>query len=234
MNSTVVIGSGELGRAFENKRLGRNVYVFASGVSNSISAEQVNFNREVEMLKVASETIAKNETLIYFSSCFLSAPNKEMTKYYFHKQNMESLVSKLFENYIIFRLPQIFSTYQEGKSTLFNFIAYAIQNEKPFHLNMHAERYVLHTDELVKLVKLFLSTDKYINTVVNLAYPNRIKVSKIVEVLEGIYQKRAVIDIFHDEDYYKIDLSHQTALLKESSLESLFPENYLTYKLTSF
>lgn len=82
-----IIGNGDIASALEDDD---DIIFFASGVSNSQCKDEFRYVRERELLfKYAKKSHSEHKHLVYFSSL---NPNYDLTRYYQHKSEMESIV----------------------------------------------------------------------------------------------------------------------------------------------
>ena len=91
----MIIGNGLVAKKFKHYK--RNVIIFASGVSNSLETNDIQFYKEKQLLE---DTLKKHpdKLLIYFSSRNVDLLN---SPYYQHKLNMENLIKSYKNKYII-------------------------------------------------------------------------------------------------------------------------------------
>ena len=64
----MIIGTGQLAKAFDNANFDDNVCIFASGVSDSNCKDNAPFEREKNLLREALKNNVEKK-FIYFSSC---------------------------------------------------------------------------------------------------------------------------------------------------------------------
>jgi|694.fasta_scaffold23377_6 UDP-2-acetamido-2,6-beta-L-arabino-hexul-4-ose reductase len=216
----MIIGSGLIANSFENIKFKENITLFASGVSNSLCSDLNEFNREIQLL-LDVKKLSKNNTLIYFSSCAVSL---EETEYYVHKRNMESIIKDNFDNYIIFRLPQIIGKSNNNK-TLLNFLIHSVNNKLFFKVQRNATRYFIDINDLVKIVQIIVDRKLYYNNTYNIVIPIKYTISEIVQSVETILQKKAIYDIIDGGTDYSIETNFITAILKENDIT--YDKNYL-------
>lgn len=224
----MIIGSGQLAKAFQKSQSKENVCIFASGVSNSSCTDEKQFEREKNLL---IDTLKNNsdKKFVYFSSCALSAKNYPKNDYYKHKANMEDIIKEYSYNYYIFRLPQLFGDLILHK-TLINFIYKSIKHNHKFHIYDEAYRYVIEINDVRKLVEVYVSQDNSCITV-DIANPHRYKVVDIVRVFERLLNKKANYELIEKEDQYLLDLSMMQNFIQKNSLALDFGKDYLRKKL---
>jgi len=224
----MIIGSGQLAKAFQKIKLKNEVCIFASGVSNSSCTDEKQFEKEKNLL---IDTLKNNsdKKFVYFSSCALSAKNYPKNDYYKHKANMEDLIKEYSNKYYIFRIPQLFGDLILHK-TLINFIYKSIEHNHKFHIYDEAYRYVIEINDVCKLVEGYLIHHDSCITV-DIANPYRYKVVDIVRVFERLLNKKANYELIEKEDQYLLDLSMMQNFIQKNSLALDFGKDYLRKRL---
>ena len=172
----MIIGDGLLGRCFKKNGEYNNHLIFTSGVSNSKETNQDFFDREKDLV---IKTIRENKDLIfvYFSSVLVGI-NKN--KYYNHKLEIEELIKKETDNYIIFRIPQVIG-YDGNKNNLINKIKDSINNYETIIIYRDINRSLLDVDDLVDIVNY--CKDKTTNTTL---FISGIELVSVLELVNGI------------------------------------------------
>ena len=223
----MIIGNGQLAKAFQKSKLKDDTCIFASGVSNSSCTDERQFEREKNLL---IDTLKNNgdKKFVYFSSCALSAFEYPKNDYYKHKANMEDIIKEHSNNYYIFRIPQLFGDFILHK-TLINFIYKSIEHNHKFNIYDEAYRYVIEINDVRKLVESYLNFDSCMT--VDLANPYRYKVLDIVQIFEKLLGKKAYYEVIQKEDKYILDLTSLEKFIKEKRIDIDFGEEYLIKKL---
>lgn len=225
----MIIGNGQLAKAFQKSQLKDEVCIFASGVSNSNCTDEEQFKRE-KILLIDALNANKDKKFIYFSSCALSADEYPKNDYYKHKAKMENIIKEYSNNYYIFRLPQLFGDLILHK-TLINFIYKSIEHNHKFNIYDEAYRYVIEIDDVRKIVEAYLTNHDSCMTV-DIANPHRYKVLDIVKVFEQLLDKKANYEVVQKEDKYMLDLSVVQNFIQTYGLKLDFGEDYLLNKLS--
>lgn len=224
----MVIGNGQLAKIFLNSNIYLDdVCIFASGVSNSSSTDEKQFERESNLLLDTLKNCS-DKKFVYFSSCALSAPEYLKNDYYKHKANMELLIKKYSNNYYIFRIPQLFGDLILHK-TLINFIYKSIEHNHKFNIYDEAYRYVIEINDVRNLVENYLTSNGCL--IVDLANPYRYKVLDIVRIFEKLLNKKANYEIIEKEDKYSLDLTSLEKFVLEKEINIKLGEKYLINKL---
>lgn len=223
----MIIGNGQLAKAFQEKQLKHDTCIFASGVSNSSCTDEKQFEREKNLL---IDTLKNNndKKFVYFSSCALSASEYPKNDYYKHKAHMEEIIKNYSNNHYIFRIPQLFGDLILHK-TLINFIYKSIEHNHKFNIYNKAYRYVIEINDVQKLVESYLDHDGCL--IVDLANPYRYKVLDIVQIFEKLLNKKAHYEVVQKEDKYTLDLTPLENFVKEKKIDVDFGEEYLINKL---
>jgi len=224
----MIIGNGQIAKAFKDSSDLFDFIIFASGVADSSCINQAEFERE-RLLLIKQLDSLNGRKIVYFSSCALSAENYQLTPYYEHKQNMESLIKTNTDQYFIFRIPQLFGEIKRHP-TLINFLYHSIKEQKEFNLHDGAYRYVLELSDLKKIVLEYVKINKP-PLVLDVANTYRYSVLDIVEVLEKSLCVKGTYNLIQFKDSYTLDLSSIDKFVYSSDLDITFGRNYLTNKL---
>lgn len=228
----MVIGNGMVAAAFNKFLHNDKVCIFASGVSNSLSKDISQFERERSLIRQVNEN-HRDSLLIYFSSCALVSPEYLNIPYYAHKLNMETYVKNNFNRYIILRLPQVFGNITINKPTLIDYLYTKILREEEIRLFNNAKRYVIDIIDVVDFVTHIILSKK-INQTIDLANPYHYKIDDIVSIIEKLVSKQAIVcKVDKEDDYYKLDLSKFTSLAYDMSILSEFGIEYLGKRLAN-
>jgi len=173
----MVIGNGLIANALKEYVDVDHVLIFASGVSDSSEIKKESFDREKDLL-IKCSTEHKDKLIVYFSSVNLFE-NKE---YFKHKQNMEILVKKSFDRYLIFRLPQVVGM-GGNKNNLFNYFKNALISGDKIIVNKNAYRSLLDIDDLVNLINLAVDKLYYENETLTISYIEWVGAGVILEMI---------------------------------------------------
>jgi nucleoside-diphosphate-sugar epimerase len=192
----MIIGSGFIAQNFKKNFFllkKYNVAIYASGVSNSQSKNTNHFLREKKKLIYYKKKIER-KILVYISTCSVYDPSRKNTLYAKHKLEMENLVKKNFNKFIIFRLPEVVG-YNSNKKNLFNFFYLKIINNKKFKLWINSKRNIIDIDDAIKLcfsyIK-FYKDYKNINFIFNIANKLFFSVIDVIKIFEKLTFKKAL------------------------------------------
>lgn len=212
----MVIGRGLIANAFKKYEHNDSVIIFASGVSNSKETNPEEFLREVNLL---SKYFNSKSRLIYFSTCSIDDPSLSRSPYISHKLNMEGLIKENFDNYIIFRLPNVVG-HCKNSNTSFNFFKENIQKGIEIKIQKNATRYFIDSEDLSKLLPQFIDADTSRQTI-NVVFDNKIYISELVEIMESLIGKEAVKSYIEMGSDYDVDGGYFMKSLKHT-----IDENY--------
>lgn len=218
----MVIGSGMMAKAFSEFSDDDSVIVFASGVSNSKETDELAYQREMLML---SELKGTTSTLIYFSSCSIFDSSLKSSMYVEHKKNIEKYIELNFNNYWIFRLPNVIGD-SNNPNTMINFFHHALSNNHTFELNKQAVRYFIDVEDVHSIIKQIISCKSLASGCYNLLFPSSYSVLKVVYAFEDYLGKKGNYLINDKEGaYYQVNISEQ--LLPYIKFDMNDPEAYL-------
>lgn len=224
----MIVGSGQLAKAFRGSDNLSEFIVFASGVANSSCVDKNEFEREKSMLIKCLDEL-DNRKIIYFSSCALSASDYPLSPYYEHKKKMEELIKSYTDQHYIFRVPQLFGKIKKHP-TLLNFLYFAIKEQKEIKVYNGAYRYVIELSDLKKIVLRYIATNNP-GIVLDVANNYRYSVLDIVHVLEKAIGQTAIYKLLNSDDGYFLDLEPLKDFMSQNGWESWFGKDYLNKKI---
>lgn len=220
----MVVGNGLIAKAFEPWYSKDDRFlVFASGVSNSGTANPAEFSREARLLE---QTLHQHpeKNLVYFSTCSIYDAALSQSPYIMHKLAMETLIRTRQANYHIFRISNLAGN-TSNPNTFLNYFAQHIQSGSFFYLWHNAWRNVLDVTDLVALCHHILQQGLYNREIVNIANPVSNKVEEIVSILETVLQKKGNYELIEKASQPLIDTTIVQQLAPE--LQIAFNEKYL-------
>jgi len=178
----MILGRGLIATAFQNSVFDSPLYVvFASGVSNSTESDPKAYARELALL---DSSIAKNTTILYFSTTSIFDPSKKDTPYIHHKLMIEKRIQEKADSFIIVRLPILVGR-TDNPHTLINFMVSAIREQRPVELHTLACRQLLDIDDLVPLLAPY-AFDPKIREFINIPGSQKITVPVLISKMEEI------------------------------------------------
>jgi nucleoside-diphosphate-sugar epimerase len=224
----MIIGRGMIAKAFgdSNNQLS-DCILFASGVSNSRCEDLIEFERELSLLK---STLKYNKRLIYFSTSSIFDPNLESSSYIKHKLHIESFIEGHFNEYIIYRLPNVVGK-TKNKNTLINNFADAILTGTSVKLFKNSTRYIIDVDDVVNYVLLTKNTS---NCIINLNFNINYSITKIWKEIELVLEKKGKALVIDQGSKYKIDNSLLISKLGNIEIPELNEVFYLRKTLQKY
>lgn len=227
----MVIGHGMLATSFAAYAQVPDVCVFASGVSNSKTRDELAFQREEKLLR-ATLTTHSAVQFLYFSTCSIYDPAERDSAYCQHKLRMEALIQELSQNFIIFRVSQILG-HSSNPNTLINFLLHTVTTGQHFELWEDAYRNIIGIDEVVRIVDYIVRLQPFPNRIINIACPYNLTVREVVECVEHYTGRKALYsNVPKGAGNYPIDTTAIQPILQELGIT--FPSNYLTILLHQF
>lgn len=217
----MIIGNGLLANAFRERFLNNcEVFIFASGVSNSGENSGAAFEREKILLSQALKD-SRGATLVYFSTCSIEDPDMQSTPYVRHKIAMEKLIEDA-DSYFIFRLPQVVGV-TKNPYTLTNFLYKRISENESFKVWKQAKRNLIDVEDIVKIAVYFIEhyTSRKTINIANL-YP--VTILEIVRIFEAVLDKFAKYELIDAGSSYGIDIILDSDLLNQLNIN--FGEYY--------
>ena len=194
----MIIGSGFIAKNFKKKIILIKKYriaIYASGVSNSKSINKNNFLRERRNI-ISYKNKINSLIFIYISTCSIFDPSRKNTAYVKHKLNMENVVKKNFNKFVIVRFPEVVG-FNNNKNNLINFFYQKIINNNKFMLWVNSRRNIIDIDDAVKLCLNFIKKIKKYKKVkleINIANTMYVSVLSIVNIIEKLTLKKAIYD----------------------------------------
>ena len=183
----MILGSGLLARAFDSFKEDDRVVVFASGVSNSSTATEVDHARERNLLLEQSEVEAR---LVYFSTCSLFDPALKDSSYIRHKMQMEVLIQTRFKNHTILRLPNLVGS-SPNPHTLCNHIRDRIQSSEQINVQIKACRYLMDVDTVSAVCTPLLTDEHFRGRTLNVCFDQPVPIPELVAAMERLLGKKA-------------------------------------------
>ncbi|MBV5320169.1 MAG: NAD-dependent epimerase/dehydratase family protein [Sulfuricurvum sp.] len=218
----MIIGNGMIANAFSFLEKDNSVLIFASGVSNSCETSSVAFGKEKKLL-INAINKHLDKIIVYFSTCSIFDQGMQNSAYTNHKIKMENLIKSKSANYIIFRLPQVIGR-GGNKSNLINYLYDRINSFVPISIWSDAYRDIIDIEDVVKIV-MFTLKDKCIATEINIGSNKPTKVLDIVNIIENLIDKKAIISIIEKESYANgFDISKMQQISKKINID--FNNNY--------
>lgn len=215
----MIVGKGLIASIFSSLD-SDELLIFASGVSNSTCVIKSEYEREKKLL---IESILKNKDskLIYFSTCDVY-DNLKNTMYVKHKLEIEEIIKKECNKWLIYRLPQVIGI--GNRNNLLYFLVNNIIKGIPFDCSLFLERNLIKKEELLYLGNIYSNIN---NEIINLANPININVGNIVNIVEEITNKKSIINISEEKNKFEISL-------REDFPSDIFSETYYRDSIRDF
>jgi len=219
----MIVGNGLIANALKRYEKSNDVIIFASGVSNSKEVDKSEFEREKNKLK---SYLNKKGRLVYFSTCSLSDMSLHDSPYVLHKREMEGYILENFPNNIIFRLPIVVGT-NNNPNTLFNYFRDKISKNLDLTIDKLATRYLIDADDLDGMLSDLIDNGPS-SKIINVAIDNKMLVSDIVEIMEGILDNKVKKEYKEKGSSYNVDSRFFIDYLSMSGVSGRFnnPSSY--------
>jgi len=226
----MVIGNGLLAKTFVHYKYNKEVVIFASGVSNSLESDAVEFNREFKLLK---KTIAKYPAikLVYFSTLSIEDESVKHRAYIKHKLQLENYIKKNVSNYLIGRVSNVVGPIG-NTHTIINYLVHAIKNGDQLDVWKQAERNIIDKEDVSFIVDELLKK-KNKSSIVNIALSENILVTDIVLQIELYLQKKANANYINRGNKLSIDvreISKEITVLEKKHGKGIEYLNHLLKK----
>ena len=187
----MIYGNGLIAKSFKKYHKNSKFIFFASGISNSQEIDKFKYAREIKLLKKVLLKKRNNQIFIYFSSCSIFDPSKKNSLYVKHKLKIESII-KTYDNYYIFRLPNVIGN-SSNNFTLINNLVHKLISNKKIYVLFKARRNVIDVLDAVKIVDLILEKNKSKNMTINIANKYSNKIIDIILYLSKILNCKPVL-----------------------------------------
>ncbi len=228
----MIVGNGLIAKSLKNSSCNNSqTLIFASGVSNSSESSLTAFDRErILVEEYLAYSNQNNMIFVYFSSCALVDDRHLEIPYYRHKSNMEQIIKKDANKFIIIRLPQLIGK-SENKNTLINYLVEKIRTGESFQLWKYATRYLIEVNDLRIIMESLVHERSLLNQRIDIANPYRYTVEEIVKDISIYMNKKANYILCDKEDSYLLNLELFLNFCKKKKLDIDFGKKYLSNKL---
>ena len=213
----MVVGDGLIASLFkENYR--NDVVFFASGVSNSLEKEIINFDREENLIR---DTLEENpdKIFVYFSTCSIYDSSKNGSDYVLHKFKMEQIIRSKAKQFLILRVGNAVGK-GGNPNLLINYFMCCAKTQSTINVHTKATRNLIDAEDIKKITEKLL-TENYLNKIINVAYIQIYSVVEILEIIERFYHKKLDLNLIKSGSRYDINIPE---------IETYFKENQLTSK----
>ena len=228
----MVIGNGLIANQFKSYNNDENILIFASGVSNSSEVNDIEFIRELNLLKEMMGKY-KSAKFIYFSTLSINDPSLKNRLYVNHKLNIEKHLLTYHDNYIIFRVSNVVGPIK-NKNTMLNYFINAIKNNALIDIWKNAERNLLDIEDLFILSEKLINKKAFKNQIVNIASRKNLSVFSIVKEIETFLNMKANFKLLNKGSKYYFDLSFVSDQLTLIEKKKGSGNEYLNYLLKKY
>jgi nucleoside-diphosphate-sugar epimerase len=206
-----ILGNGLIANCFKFEKFEKNIFIFASGVSDSSTVEESQFQRELSLIK--SQILEnKNYKIVYFSSIFLQ---DRQEPYYQHKFKVEELIKSSCIDYLIIRLPQIVGIGGNDKN-IFNYFKNIILSDKLVEIYSETTRSLIDIEDLKSLVIFCIKNDQ--TGIVNFSTIECLEVIEIARIMSEELGKKLIYEIIQRK-------THNIVLQNSDVVEKWIEEN---------
>jgi nucleoside-diphosphate-sugar epimerase len=208
----MIEGKGMIAQAFQKYKNNENIFIFASGVSNSLEIDKDAFLREKDLLnKRLSEF--PNAVFVYFSTCSIYDSSMQNSNYVQHKLEMEKIITQGSNSFYIFRLPQVVG--KSNSPTLVNYLVNTITNEQSFDIWEGSTRNLIDVEDVFKIINFIIEKQIFLNEITNIASSKSYYIKEIVLLIENILGIEAKYSCIDKGASYKIDTQKIYEITKE-------------------
>lgn len=219
----MVIGNGLVARSFGAYAKDDRFLIFASGVSNSKSSTEEDFQREANLLREQMEAHPQM-LLVYFSTTSVDDPDLLHTAYVQHKLNMEKMVRSNAHRYAIFRLSNL-AGHSNNPNTILNYFYQHIAQGIPFQLWQQSERNIIDVEDVFRIADHLLQHQMATNRTLNIANTTSYAVTYIVGTIEAFCGKQGLYSLADRGGPVSIDTQEIAAVCETLGIR--FGEGYL-------
>ncbi len=226
----MVVGNGLIAKKFDSYSADDRSLIFASGVSNSKSKDQVEYDREFNLLV---QKLAEHEEklFVYFSTCSINDPAENQSAYVAHKMKIEEYVKANSNKFLIFRVSNLVGR-SANVNTVLNFIVHNINDHKHFDLWMNATRNLIDVDDFFAVTDHILQHNLFANRIINIANPENYPVPVIVAATEKHLGKKADYNAVAKGGSFAIDIDEVNPIMQR--LDIRFNDTYLEKLLDKY
>lgn len=226
----MVIGNGLIAKRFSSYSDDDRFLIFASGVANSKSTDQAEYQREFELLLRKTQENPE-KTIVYFSTCSINDPAENTSAYVAHKKKIESYLQSNMQHFLIFRVSNLVG-HSSNVNTVLNFIVNNINEGKQFDLWMNAKRNLIDVDDFFAIVDHILQNTLFTNRIINIANPINYTVPLIVSATSNHLGKAANYKEVAKGGSFDIDISDINPFFVQLNIN--FNEAYLANLLHKY
>ena len=210
----MIIGNGLIAKSFINFKNQDDKIIFASGVSNSLEENSLEYQREIDLLKNILKNY-KNKKIIYFSTTSIFNIKSRYTE---HKMEIEKFIIENFSSYCIYRLPQIVGK-GGNKNNLFNFLKKSIIDTRQIFIFPDSFRSILDIEDLINICSETCNLkDK---NILNIAGIEFCKIEDIAKMIGEKLNIQPIISFYRQkQDYFITNSEEVNIAIKNLNISS--------------
>lgn len=213
----MIVGNGMIARSMISVDRDDTIF-FASGVSDSKVVQDEKFERELNLIKSFSK---EKKKIVYFSSVPYYISN---SFYRSHKLKAEETVKKLYENFLILRLPQVVGK-GGNPNNFFNFFVSSIMKKEPLTIRNEL-RSLIDIEDVVKLTDELLN--KKFEGIFQINYIEKMKVFEIIQMIAEEINKDLVIQEIQESS---LEIEENAEFVENILKEKNIKQQYYTRNL---
>ena len=229
-----IIGNGFIGRNVNKLRkyiIKSGYTIYTAGISNSNTNSKKELRKEIRLFKIFSKE-NNSKKLIFISTADVSNNLKRNNLYIINKVKIENIIRKEFNDYIIFRLPQIIGN-SKNKKTLINYFYRNIKKNKTIDVLSGVKRNILDIDDVIKVLKIIIFEKKLIKRTITLSNKYFVQPIDIVKIFEKKLNKVAKIRFKRvSKENWNLENDMSKKLFNKAKVK--FDKNYLIKKINKY
>ncbi len=210
----MIIGNGLIARSFIDFKNQEDKVIFASGVSNSLEENLLEYKREENLLLNIIKN-NKNKKIIYFSTTSIFNIKSIYTN---HKIKIEDIIKTNAEKYCIYRLPQIIGK-GGNKTNLINFLVKSIRDTRNIFIYPESLRSLLDVEDLVHICQK--TCDIKDKNILNIAGIEFVKIEEIINLISEKIDIKPILSFYRDrQEYFNENSVEIDSAIKELNISS--------------
>lgn len=214
----MIIGNGLIAKSFINFKNQDKKIIFASGVSNSLEENELEYQRESALLKHIIKT-HNDKKIIYFSTTSIF---NTKSIYINHKLQMEKIITENSNSYCIYRLPQMIGK-GGNRNNLVNFFKKSLLDTKQIFIFPDSLRSLLDIEDLVSIC--IETCDLKDKNILNIAGVEFCKVEDILKMIGNKLNIEPIVSFYRQkQDCYTTNSDEISFAIKKLNINS---NNYI-------
>ncbi|MDB4347796.1 polysaccharide biosynthesis protein [Bacteroidia bacterium] len=217
----MIVGNGLIAKAI-NSCDREDVILFASGVSNSVSPRNHDFEREEQLIK---HHLNNEKCFVYFSTISINDDSINRNSYIRHKLKMEQLIQQSNSPYLILRLPNIIGE-KGNPNTLYPYFKSCLEQNEKVTIKKDAHRYLLTTNQLCKILNQVLLS-KQRNAIINCVLYQPYKVVDIYKSIATVLKLKPNFELIDGGMHYEVNANFEFDIQVPALLSDLIEQEVL-------